>query len=91
MQEADRRVLTVVTACRDRRIMLRLGDTGVGIPGADLARIFQPFFTTKQTAGGERAGLGLFMLRRLLAPYQAMIRVDSGPGGTWVSVWFPLP
>ena len=90
MQETDRRRLTVVTARRDRRIMLRLGDTGVGIPAVDLPRIFHPFFTTKQTPGGERAGLGLFMVRRLLAPYQAEIRVDSAPGGTWVTVWFPL-
>jgi signal transduction histidine kinase len=90
MQGTDCRRLTVVTARQDRRIMLRLGDTGMGIPAVDLPRIFQPFFTTKQTSGGKRAGLGLFMVRRLLAPYQAEIRVDSGPGGTWVTVWFPL-
>jgi signal transduction histidine kinase len=89
MQKTDRRHLTVVTARRDRRIMLRIGDTGVGIPAADLPRIFQPFFTTRQTPGGDRAGLGLFMVRRLLAPYQAEIRVDSAPGGTWVTVSFP--
>ncbi len=90
VQETDRRHLTVVTACRDRRIMLRLGDTGVGIPAADLPRLFRPFFTARQTLGGDRAGLGLFMVRRLLAPYQAEIRVDSGPGGTWVTIWLPL-
>jgi signal transduction histidine kinase len=90
MQGADRRRLTVVTACQDRRIMLRIGDTGVGIPPVDLPLLFQPFFTTRQTPGGDRAGLGLFMVRRLLAPYQAEIRVDSGPGGTWVTVSFPV-
>jgi signal transduction histidine kinase len=81
--------LTVETACRDRRFILRLGDTGVGIPPVNLPRIFQPFFTTKHTPDGDRAGLGLFMVRRLLAPYQAEIRVDSNPGGTWVTVSFP--
>ena len=90
MHGTDRRRLTVATACQDRRIMLRIGDTGVGIPAADLPLIFQPFFTTRQTPGGDRAGLGLFMVRRLLAPYQAEIRVDSGPGGTWVTVSFPM-
>ena len=89
MQGTDRRQLTVVTACQGRRIMLRIGDTGPGIPPAHLALIFEPFFTTRQTPGGDRAGLGLFMVRRLLAPYQAEIRVDSGPGGTWVTVSFP--
>ena len=90
MAGTDRRQLTVVTACQDRRIMLRIGDTGVGIPPADLPWIFEPFFTTKQTPGGDRAGLGLFMVRRLLTPYQAEIRVDSDSGGTWVTVTFPV-
>jgi signal transduction histidine kinase len=90
MAGTDRRRLTVVTACRDRRIMLRIGDTGAGIPPAALPRIFEPFFTTRQTPDRDRAGLGLFMVRRLLAPYQAEIRVDSDAGGTWVTVWFPV-
>ena len=90
MEGTERRVLTVVTACRNRRIMLRIGDTGAGIPPVSLPRIFQPFFTTRQTPGGDRAGLGLFMVRRLLAPYQAEIRVDSNSGGTWVTVSFPV-
>ena len=89
MAGMDRRHLTVVTACLHRRLMLRIGDNGVGIPPGDLPRIFEPFFTTKRTTDGDRAGLGLFMVRRLLAPYQAEIRVDSNPGGTWVTVSFP--
>ena len=90
MAGTDRRQLTVVTACQNRRIMLRIGDTGVGIPPVDLPRIFQPFFTTKQSLAGNRAGLGLFMVRRLLTPYQAEFRVDSDSGGTWVTVSFPV-
>ena len=90
MAGTDRRQLTVVTACQNRRIMLRIGDTGVGIPPAALPRIFEPFFTTKQIPGRDRAGLGLFMVRRLLTPYQAEIRVDSDAGGTWVTVSFPV-
>jgi signal transduction histidine kinase len=90
MAGTDRRQLTVATACQNRRIMLRIGDTGVGIPPAVLPLLFQPFFTTKQSLAGNRAGLGLFMVRRLLTPYQAEIRVDSGSGGTWVTVSFPV-
>jgi signal transduction histidine kinase len=90
MKETDQRRLTVVTACQDRRMMLRIGDTGVGIPPAALPRIFQPFFTTKHPPHGDRAGLGLFMVRRLLTPYQAEIRVDSDARGTWVTVSFPV-
>ena len=90
MTGTHHRQLTVMTACQDRRITLRIGDTGEGIPPAALPRIFQPFFTTKQTTDGDRAGLGLFMVRRLLTPYQAEIRVDSDSGGTWVTVTFPV-
>jgi len=90
MAGTDRRRLTVLTACQDKRIRLRIGDTGVGIPPDSLSRIFQAFFTTKHTPDGDRAGLGLFMVRRLLAPYQTEIRVDSDSGGTWVTVSFPV-
>jgi hypothetical protein len=90
MAGTDRRELTVVTACRDRRITLCIGDTGVGILPVNLPRIFEPFFTTKQIPGGDRAGLGLFMVRRLLSPYQAEFRVDSDSGGTWMTVSVPV-
>jgi two-component system, NtrC family, sensor kinase len=86
MEGRDRRHLTVETAYRQGRIVVRLGDTGQGIPPGALPWIFEPFFTTKRTGGREGAGLGLFMVRRLLAPYLGEIRVDSGPGGTWVSL-----
>ncbi|MFA4903675.1 MAG: HAMP domain-containing sensor histidine kinase [Desulfobaccales bacterium] len=82
--------LTVVTACLDRRFMVRIGDTGVGILPEQLPWIFEPYFTTKRTAVGPRAGLGLFMVRRLLAPYNAEIRVDSLPGATWLTLSIPL-
>jgi two-component system NtrC family sensor kinase len=82
--------LTVVTACRDRRLTVRIGDTGTGISPNHLSWIFEPFFTTRRTADGPRAGLGLFMVRRLLAPYGAEIRVDSIPGETWLTLSIPI-
>jgi two-component system, NtrC family, sensor kinase len=90
MEGSKHRHLTVITAYHDKKLTLRIGDTGVGIPPENLPFIFDPFSTTKQTSGGVRAGLGLFMARRLLAPYEAEIRVDSEPGETWVTVSLPL-
>ncbi|MFZ5449514.1 MAG: sensor histidine kinase [Thermodesulfobacteriota bacterium] len=90
MEGIGPRHLSVVTACRDKQFTLRIGDTGAGIPPEKLPRIFEPFFTTKCTAYGPRAGLGLFMVRRLLAPYNAEIRVDSVPGATWVTISIPV-
>jgi two-component system NtrC family sensor kinase len=89
MEGVKDRHLTVATAFRDGEIMVRIGDTGAGVAPEDLPRIFEPFFTTKHTPDEDRAGLGLFMVRRLLAPYRAKIRVDSRPGETWVTVRLP--
>jgi two-component system NtrC family sensor kinase len=90
MEGMEHRHLTVVTACQDGRFMVRIGDTGVGIPSEHLSWIFEPFFTTKQTPDGPRAGLGLFMVRRLLAPYDVEVRVDSVFGETWVTLSIPV-
>jgi two-component system NtrC family sensor kinase len=90
MEGLEHRRLTVTTVCQDQRFTVRIGDTGVGIPPANLPRIFEPFFTTKRTLDGDRAGLGLFMARRLLASYRAEITVDSAPGETWMTVSIPL-
>lgn len=90
MEGVEPRHLTVATTCRDGKLMVRIGDTGIGIPPEHLSWIFEPFFTTKRTASGVRAGLGLFMLRRLLAPYSVEIRVDSLPGETWFTLSFPV-
>lgn len=87
MAEAEFRKLTLETRVQDHLVILRVGDTGEGIPPGNLARIFHPYFTTR---GPGRAGLGLFMVRRLLAPYHADIRVDSRPGETWIHVGLPV-
>jgi signal transduction histidine kinase len=90
MEGLEHRHLTVITAYRDKYFVGCIGDTGVGIPPENLSRIFEPFFTTKRSREGIRAGLGLFMVHRLLAPYQAKIMVDSAPGETWVTVSIPV-
>ena len=90
MEGSVRRHLTVVTALEDGRRLLHLGDTGPGIPPAVLPRIFEPFFTTKRDRANDHAGLGLFMARRLLAPYGGEIRVVSDSGETWVTVTLPV-
>jgi signal transduction histidine kinase len=62
-------------------------DTGCGIPREHLARIQEPFFTTK--ADGH--GLGLAICRSIVAQMQGQLRVESTPGaGTRVRVSFPI-
>jgi len=61
-------------------------DTGVGIPEDALARLFEPFYTTKE----EGTGLGLAIAKRIVEAHGGTIRVESEPGaGTRFEVWLP--
>jgi signal transduction histidine kinase len=90
MEGGDIRKLTVKTALEKDRVILRVGDTGVGVPPEIHQRLFEPFVTSKAHYNPPHAGLGLFMARRLLAPYGGEIEVESKPGETWVTVILPI-
>ncbi len=69
--------------------ILRIGDSGKGIPQADLALIFQPFFTTKKE--GEGTGIGLGFVKKVVEDFSGTITCDSEVGiGTTFSARFPL-
>lgn len=64
-----------------------LSDTGIGIPAADLNRIFDLFFTTKSTG----SGLGLAITRRIIEDHGGAIGIESAERvGTTVTVALPL-
>jgi PAS domain S-box-containing protein len=69
--------------------LLTVHDTGVGIVPEVKARMFEPFFTTKEH--GKGTGLGLALVRAIVADHGGAIGVRSGPGaGTRVDVYLPL-
>jgi signal transduction histidine kinase len=66
----------------------RVGDTGVGISAGDLARIFEPFFTSKPA--GEGYGLGLVAARGIAGDHGGAIEVESRVGeGSEFRIRFP--
>ncbi len=70
----------------DNSIELEVHDSGPGIPEAVRARIFEPFFSTKE--GGT--GLGMSIVHSLVALHGGAIRLDTGPHGTRFGVSLPL-
>ena len=68
------------------RVVLTVSDTGAGIPEADRAHVFEPFFTTTPGA----AGMGLTNCYGIVTRAGGQIRLESVPGrGTTVECSFP--
>jgi len=61
----------------DRRLKLIVRDTGPGVPAHLLDRIFNPFFTTKETG----TGLGLAIVHRIVEAHDGTISVRNASGG----------
>ena len=54
-------------------VILKISDTGNGIPGDQIGKIFDPFFTTKK----KGTGLGLAICYKIIAEHHGSIRVES--------------
>ena len=58
-----------------RRAVVKVSDTGCGIPETDLDRIYEPFFTTKPE--GEGTGLGLFVSYGIINSFGGSMHCES--------------
>jgi len=68
--------------------VVRVKDTGSGIPADALGRIFDPFFTTKEDQ--NRTGLGLAVARSIVEQHAGEITVESRQGeGTEFRITLP--
>ena len=69
--------------------VLRVADNGMGIPTADQARIFDPFFVSHRAAGSGSVGIGLYLTQQLVVALQGTIQVqsDGRRGSTFVVRW----
>ncbi len=70
--------LTVRTGVQDDDAFVEVADTGVGIPTEHLARIYDPFFTTK--AEGRGTGLGLSVTYGIVQEHGGTLVCESKPG-----------
>jgi PAS domain S-box-containing protein len=68
-------------------VWVSVADTGGGIPQEQIARIFEPFYTTKK----KGTGLGLMIVQRIIRAHGGKIEVESRVGqGTTFRIWLPL-
>jgi len=67
--------------------VVRVGDSGPGIPDEERAKVFYPFFTTKKNG----SGVGLSMVKKIVDSHRGLIDVDRAPeGGALFTVRLPM-
>jgi PAS domain S-box-containing protein len=81
--------LSIVTRSEDSQAVIEVADTGIGIPGEHLGRIYDPFFTTKSI--GRGTGLGLSITYGIVQEHGGTLTCDSAVGkGTRFTLSLPL-
>lgn len=79
--------LTLTTGMEDEFIVIKVGDTGKGIPREIREKVFNPFFTTKK---GEGAGLGLAMTKKIIEDMGGRLELFSQENkGTTIVLYLP--
>lgn len=76
------------STCREEDyLIIRIKDTGSGIPEEIKSRLFEPFFTTK----AKGVGLGLAIANEIMQAHDGKIDIESSPGnGTICSIYIPV-
>ena len=77
--------------CRSEdSVLLRLENSHDAIDPADMARLFEPFFRVMNTAGTTcGAGLGLSLVKKIVACHRGSVRVEGGETGLLFTVSLP--
>jgi PAS domain S-box-containing protein len=79
--------LTIITELNGNFFMVKIHDTGKGIPEKDIIKIFDPFFSTKP----QGVGLGLSICYGIIVSHGGIIEVESTlKGGSIFTVSLPI-
>jgi len=78
--------LKITARTDDDFVTMLFADTGVGISQQEISRVFQPYYTSKDSGHG----LGMMVVQRIMHDHGGQIGIDSQPGrGTVISLRFP--
>ena len=87
MEPAGELAVELSAGAKGHHIEIKVSDTGCGIPGEDVPRIFDPYFTTKSTG----TGLGLAIAHNTVEAMGGKINISNRPGkGTTFCVTIPI-
>lgn len=78
--------LIVGAAVADRELRVSVRDSGPGIPPEIRSKLFQPYFSTKDTG----SGMGLALSEKLIGQHGGHIGYRTGPDGTTFEITIPL-
>jgi signal transduction histidine kinase len=82
-------ILTLTTDLVQGQVVIRLSDTGCGIPAEIMPKLFEPFVTHGKSHG---TGLGMAIAKSIVEAHQGRVSVASVPGnGTTVDIRIPAP
>jgi PAS domain S-box-containing protein len=80
--------LVIETDLSEDQVFVKITDTGPGIVEEHRAKIFVPFFSTKQS--GDGLGLGLYLVKQIAIRHRADISYETSDKGTTFKVTFPI-
>jgi two-component system OmpR family sensor kinase len=87
---AGGRVDVAILSSAEPRAIIKVVDTGPGIPPEDRLRVFDRFYRRPGTSP-PGSGLGLAIVKSIADAHAATIMLDSGPGGAGLAVTVSLP
>jgi signal transduction histidine kinase len=83
--------IEITAAIRPDGVTIAVSDHGIGIPAADMGRLFQPYFRSENAAGYNGAGLGLHLASRIAHLHGGTIDAESREGqGSTFTVTLPV-
>jgi histidine kinase len=81
--------IRISTARKGPKVIIKVADTGGGIPANIQDKLFEPFFTTKKV--GQGTGLGLSISYGIIQECQGQIRAENHSDGACFIIEFPIP